>query len=200
MKTEKTSPVLIAIIAALALGVGITGTMLWMENRAAPVAAPVAAPPVTSAPPVASGAVKEGELTQGGSQEPPATLTSGLSSAEAALALGNWYYDHQGWERAIQNYQNAIKSGIDNPNVRTDLGNALRFNDQPQKALEQYQIAQKQDPTHEQSLFNQGALYAVSLHNPRKGVEAWQAYLKRFPTGSSANQAKKFIAQYAKAK
>lgn len=186
------------IIAALALGVGITGTMLWMENRPAPSAVPTATASPTSAPLVAvPGVVKEGGLTQGGSHEPPAELTSGMSPPEAALSLGNWYYDHEKWKRAIENYQVAIKSGIDNPNVRTDLGNALRFSDQPQEALKQYKIAQKKDPTHEQSLFNQGALYAVSLGQPRKGVEAWQAYLERFPDGSSAAQARKFIARYA---
>ncbi len=203
MKTQKTNPILMALIVVCALGAGILGTMLWMENRPAPavtsVFAPAPASPEAALPPL-SGVTSTNDATQGGSQEPPATLTSGMSPPEAALSLGNWYYDHEKWERAVQNYQVAIKSGVDNPNIRTDLGNALRFDDQPQKALEQYQIAQKKDPTHEQSLFNQGALYAVSLHNPRKGVEAWQAYLKRFPTGGSANQAKKFIAQYAKAK
>lgn len=208
------NPFLTALTALCALGAGITGTLLWVENRpAAPVAMTESAAPKPSTPlpvplsgPAFSGTADSGlgapagQVTQGGSQVPPANLTSGMSPPEAALALGNWNYDHEKWDEAIQNYQSAIRDGVDNPNVHTDLGNALRFNDRPQDALKQYQIAQKQDPTHEQSLFNQGALYAVSLKNPRKGVEAWRAYLKRFPSGGSAAKAREFVAQYARVK
>ena len=201
------NPILLAITAACALGAGITGTLLWMENRPSPpvkmsVASSPAPAPLPNVPfpnasqPVASG----GEEAQGGSHEPPAGLTSGMTPPEAALTLGNWNYDHQKWNNAVTNYRSAIQGGVDNANVRTDLGNALRFIDRPQDALKQYQLAQKQDPMHEQSLFNQGALYAVSLKNPGKGVEAWRAYLKRFPNGETAAKAREFIAQYERAK
>lgn len=192
-----------AMIALCALGAGITGTLLWMENRPAPpekvavTTAPNPAPisnlPLFNGPaPVTSG----NPGNQSGAQEPPAELTSGMSSPEAALTLGNWYYDHEKWDEAARNYRTAIQGGVDNPDIRTDLGNALRFSDHPRDALQQYQLAQKQDPTHEQSLFNQGALYAVSLKNPRKGIEAWQAYLKRFPDGTSAKQARELLAKF----
>lgn len=176
MKTKQ--GVLIAIIAALSLGLGVTGTLLWLENRARqPVAV---APPSQTSAPVA-----------------PLPSVAGLSPAQAALTLGNYYYDVAQWPQAMAQYRVAIEKGLDNPNVRTDLGNALRFSDQPQKALEQYQIAQKQDPRHEQSLFNQGGLWAQSLGDRAKAVAAWKAYLKRFPNGQSAAQAKQFIVQFS---
>lgn len=202
------NPILMALSVVCALGAGITGTLLWTENRPDPPAQTSASPPTApSTPPgmplpnPASGTTASGttggEETRGGSQMPPAGLTSGMSPSEAALALGNWNYDHEQWDEAIQNYTTAVQDGVDNPNIRTDLGNALRFSDRPQEALKQYQIAQKQDPTHEPSLFNQGALYAVSLKNPRKGVDAWRAYLKRFPNGSTAAKAREFVTQFA---
>lgn len=180
----KNNAIVLALVASLALGLGVTGTMLWMEKRAPkPVAAPAfsaAAAPATSV-------------------APPSTV--GLSPAEAALALGNYHYDlaqsdRSQWPLAIAQYRVALAKGLDNPNVRTDLGNALRFSDQPQEALKQYEIAQKQDPRHEQSLFNQGGLWAQSLGNPAKGIVAWKAYLKRFPNGQSVPQARQFIAQF----
>lgn len=171
----KNNGVLVAIIAALALGIGVTGTLLWVEKRAPqPVAAPVASAPNQIAPP----------------------STVGMSAGDAALTLGNYHYDMARWPQAMAQYRVAISKGLDNANVRTDLGNALRFAGEPQKALEQYQIAQKQDPRHEQSLFNQGGLWAQSLGNRQKGVAAWRAYLKRFPQGESAAQARQFIAQF----
>ncbi len=187
-----------AIVAALALGAGVMGTLAWMENRApakvasAPIA-PAGAPSVPSgAVPVAGMDVPVG--TPSVPTTPPSTV--GMTPAEAALTLGNWNYDSHQWPQAIAQYRVAITQGLDNPNVRTDLGNALRFNNQPEKALEQYKIAQKQDPQHEQSLFNQGGLWAITLKNPKKGVAAWNAYLKRFPKGHSANEARQFIAQF----
>ncbi|PQV64761.1 hypothetical protein B1R32_10328 [Abditibacterium utsteinense] len=182
-----------AIVAALALGAGVTGTMLWMENRApVPVAsAPVAAPAASEnlgAAPVAGNAPSNVPAM------PPSV--AGMTPGEAALTLGNWHYDSAQWPQAVAQYRVAITKGLDNPNVRTDLGNALRFDNQPEKALEQYKIAQKQDPQHEQSLFNQGGLWAITLKNPKNGIEAWNAYLKRFPKGATADQARKFIAQF----
>ena len=193
-----------AIVAALALGVGVTGTMLWVQSRpASPVAASSAAPGVARIPGIANipgaipGVGDAPAASNSHEHPPPAELTAGMTKPQAALTLGNWHYDHEKWDLALENYRRAIAGGLDNPDVRTDMGNALRFAGQPQKALEQYQIAQKQNPAHEQSLFNQGALYAVSLSNPKKGIAAWRAYLKRFPGGQSASQARQLIAQFA---
>jgi uncharacterized protein HemY len=69
-------------------------------------------------------------------------MTAGMTPAQAALTLGNWHYDHKAWPRAIENYRRAMVQGLDNPDVRTDLGSALRFSGEPQKVLEQYRIAQ----------------------------------------------------------
>src|SRR4051812_13286412 len=73
--------------------------------------------------------------------EPPDT--SQLPPADAARALADWNYDRQNWTHAIEHYQEAIAKGADNPDVRTDLGNCFRFLGQYEKALEQYEIAQR---------------------------------------------------------
>jgi len=128
-----------------------------------------------------------------GESEPP--LDTNLSSAQAAVASGNSYYDRKNWPRAIEAYEKAIALGTDNSDVRTDLGNAYRFSDQPQKALEQYEIAQKQDPQHENSLFNQGGLYAFSLNQPEKALEIWREYLARFPQSPNAPKTRELISE-----
>ena len=123
-------------------------------------------------------------------------MPAGLPTDGDWVARGNFFYDKSQWPQAIEAYRKAIAAGIDNPDVRTDLGNAFRFAEQPQKALEQYQIAQKQNPNHENSLFNQGGLYAFSMKNSKKAVTAWKAYLKRFPNGRNAAAARNFITQH----
>lgn len=114
------------------------------------------------------------------------------------VTLGNAYYDQQNWAAAIEQYERAISGGTDTPDVRTDLGNAYRFAGNPHKALEQYQIAQRRNPNHEQSLFNQGALYAQSLGDPITGAAKWREFVSRFPTSTRAAEARKLLTEFEK--
>ena len=125
--------------------------------------------------------------------EPPDV--SQLAPAEAAKILGDWNYDRHNWPHAIDHYQQAIAEGADNPDVRTDLGNCFRFIGQPQKALEQYQIAQTENPMHENSLFNQAALYAEVLHDDQRALATAREFLKRFPQGDRASAARQLISK-----
>jgi len=129
----------------------------------------------------------------GNSEQTPPDLSQ-LAPAEAALALGNWNYDHKAWQKAVEAYQRAISLGLDNADVRTDLGNALRFSGEPKKALEQYQTARRQNPQHENSLCNMAALYSQVLNDPGNAVTAWREYLRLFPDGEKASVARQFVA------
>ncbi len=113
--------------------------------------------------------------------------------ADAERILGNWNYDRHNWPHAIEHYQEAIADGADNPDVRTDLGNCFRFIGEPGKALEQYQIAQSEDPTHENSLFNQAGLYAEVLHDDQRALATAREFLKRFPQSDRAAAARQLI-------
>ena len=204
------------VLAVCAAGAGVTGTLLYTQNRApktvvaqpatgvqsnqpspledlppmvqnAPKSQP--APPSQVAQPVLPQTPPDLEAT------PPAQALVGLTQPQAALVSGNWFFDHQNWPRAIAAYQVAIKGGIDNPNVRTDLGSSYRFMKQPKQALQQYELAQKQDPKHETSLFNQGAVYAFSMGQTAKGVAIWKETLQKFPNGINAAAARQLIKQ-----
>lgn len=114
-------------------------------------------------------------------------------TAQAARDQGNSYEDHGQWPQAVAAYQQAIAGGIDNPDIRTDLGVAYFKSSQPQKALEQYVLAQHQNPQHENSLFNEASAYAV-LGDSKRAISIWQQYLQRFPQGQHVADAKNFIA------
>jgi tetratricopeptide (TPR) repeat protein len=119
---------------------------------------------------------------------------TGLAANEAAVKLANWNYDQGNWSQAIEQYERAIRLGSATADIRTDLGNCYRFTGQPQKALEQYQTAQRLNPMHEQSLFNTAGLYDEVLHDRAKAAETWRAYLARFPNGSGAERGRQFLA------
>jgi tetratricopeptide (TPR) repeat protein len=118
---------------------------------------------------------------------------SQFAPADAAKILGDWNYDRHNWAHAIDHYQQAITAGADNPDVRTDLGNCFRFIGQPEKALEQYQIAQAKNPMHENSLLNQAGLYADLLHDDQRAVATAREFLKRFPQSDRAALARQLI-------
>lgn len=131
----------------------------------------------------------------GATHPPPPQLTAGLPPAQADRALGNFHYDHRDWAKAISYYESAIKQGSDDSDIRTDLGNAYRFSDRPNEALIQYQLAQKMNPEHEFSLFNQASLYSEVLGQPLEGIARWNEYLTRFPQGRNVTAARELIAQ-----
>lgn len=180
-KTTKPSSLLselhvpLLILAAFFLGAG----GMWLIMRSSAPGRP-GTPPVERLPPSPA-------------TEPPDV--SQLPPANAAKILGDWNYDRHNWAHAIEHYQEAIGAGADNPDVHTDLGNCFRFIGEPRKALEQYQIAQTENPMHENSLFNQAGLYAEVLHDDQRALATAREFLKRFPQSDRATTAEQLISK-----
>lgn len=91
---------------------------------------------------------------------------SQLPPAEAARTLADWNYDRQNWAHAVEHYQ---------------------------KALEQYELAQGENPQHENSLFNQAGLYAEVLHDDDRALSVAREFISRFPQSPRAPAAKELI-------
>jgi tetratricopeptide (TPR) repeat protein len=163
----------------LSAAVGAAVMWLVMSQRSSPVTKPAAFVPPSAA--------------QNTSAAPAAPDLSGVSAADAAVVRGNLAYDHQQWAEAIRQYQEAIAKGRDNADVRTDLGNAFRFSGQPEKALEQYTIAQRQDPQHENSLFNQIGLFIEVMHDPIRAIPVCEEFIRRFPSSEKVAKVKQHL-------
>ncbi len=172
------------VIAVCALGAGITGTLLVVQNRTPTANNSTSLQPLPAAPETTVAA--PAPMTS-----PPST--AGMSPGESALALGNWHFDHKEWRPAIAQYKIALASGLDTADVRTDLGSAYRFAGDAKQALAQYELAQKKSSQHENSLFNQGGVYAFDLKQPKRGIAVWRTYLQRFPHGAMVKSARQFI-------
>jgi tetratricopeptide (TPR) repeat protein len=191
-KTRQSPPkaqLSVPLLVLLAFGLGVGATWLVMrgsggvekpaiENFLPPSAGPTSAVPQLGLAPVAG---------------PPDV--SQLAPAEAARTVANWNYDRQDWSHAIEHYQEAIRRGADNPDVRTDLGNCFRFLDQPQKALEQYELAQKENPQHENSLFNQISLFSEVLHDNERAESVAREFIARFPLSPRAESVRQILSQ-----
>ena len=179
-----------AIVLTAAIAAAIAGAAIGRATAPHPVSKPaaavasVAAPSPPAAPSPTPTAV------------PPPNIVLDLPPAKVALNLGNFSYDQQNWPAAIAYYTEAVRRGIDSADVLTDLGNSCRFNGDYKNALVDYQSAQQRDPHHENSLFNQGAVYGL-LGQPDKAVAVWQDYLKRFPNGKHVADARDLISSTA---
>jgi tetratricopeptide (TPR) repeat protein len=104
-----------------------------------------------------------------------------LAPSQGAVTLGNWYFDHHNWAKATEQYQKAIGLGLDNADVRSDLGSALRFDNQPEAAAAEYEAAQRENPEHENSLFNLATLYLQSLNQPDRAIALLEQFKTKFP-------------------
>ena len=165
----------LTVIVSASMGAAITW-MFTSQRSSSP--APSRSVP-TSAPPMADAMPN----------------VSGMPTGQAALVQGNFAYDHQRWPEAIRLYQEAIGSGIDNADVHTDLGNALRFSGQPEEALNQYTIAQRINPQHENSLFNQISLFIETLNQPTRAVPVCEEFMRRFPNSDKVPAVREQLAR-----
>ena len=115
-------------------------------------------------------------------------------SAQSARDQGNAAEDASRWPEAITLYTQAIAGGIDNADIRTDLGVAYFKSNQPQKALEQYALARRMDPHHENSLYNQAVPYAM-LGDTNRAIAILGEYIQEYPQGQHVSDARTLITQ-----
>jgi cytochrome c-type biogenesis protein CcmH/NrfG len=192
--------IVIGLLAGLFVGyqVGSSGA-----SRPAPAAAMPGMPPGMPAgapqgmPPPGIGGAPNPEI-----QQQIATLQSVVArdpkNHEAWVQLGNDYFDSRQPQKAIEAYGRALELKPNDANVLTDQGVMYREIGQFDKAVANFTKASKADPSHVQSLFNLGVVYANDLKQPQKATEAWNKVIQIAPSSPQAQQAKQGIADLKK--
>jgi len=113
----------------------------------------------------------------------------------AWISLGNDYFDTEQSQKAINAYGKALEIEPNNPNVLTDQGVMYRKIGWYDKALVNFEKANKIDSNHLQSLYNAGLVYAVDLKQPEKATKYWNQYLKLDSNSPTAIQIKGMMEQ-----
>ena len=116
----------------------------------------------------------------------------------AWISLGNDYFDTEQAQKSINAYGKALEIEPNNPNILTDQGVMFRKVGWYDKALINFEKANKIDPNHLQSLFNTGIVYAVDLKQPDKAVPYWERYLKMDSNSPTALQIRGIMEQSGK--
>lgn len=115
----------------------------------------------------------------------------------AWISLGNDYFDTEQTEKSIHAYGKALEIEPNNPNILTDQGIMFRRIGWYDKALANFEKANKIDPKHLQSLYNAGLVYAEDLKQPEKAASYWRRYLQLDSSSPTAIQIKTMMAQPA---
>lgn len=137
----------------------------------------------------------------------PADYTQRIAEAEKILAqepknyqvwvqLGNDYFDTEQPQKAVNAYGKALELEPNNqnaPNLLTDQGVMYRKMGLFDKAIANFDKANKLDPKHLQSLYNMGVVYANDLHQKDKAIEAWQRYIAIDPMSPQGQQLKAMV-------
>jgi cytochrome c-type biogenesis protein CcmH/NrfG len=114
---------------------------------------------------------------------------------QAWISLGNDYFDTKQNQAAIDAYANALALDPKNPDVLTDQGVMYRDLGQYDKAIANFLKANQVAPTHMQSLFNAGVVYAYDLKDAKRAEETWLKVIANDKSGRFAAQAGQAIAE-----
>jgi cytochrome c-type biogenesis protein CcmH/NrfG len=154
-----------------------------------PPAAPMQAMPQMPAqmPPQPAG---PGPEVQGRIQMNQSIVARDPKNVAAWVQLGNDYFDTRQPQKAIDAYGRALELKPNDPDVLTDQGVMYRAVGQFDKAIQNFEQANRADPKHTQSLFNLGVVYSNDLKQPKKAIEAWSRVIQIAPQSEQAAQAR----------
>jgi len=179
MKKESVLITVFALVAGL-LG-GILVTLLVKDKVSQPVA--TAIPSGSGSPTDYAQRIAEAEKI----------VAANPKNLSAWISLGNDYFDTEQVQKAIHAYSKALEIEPGNPNLLTDQGIMFRKVGWYDKALANFEKAQKLDPRHLQSLYNMGIVYAADLKKPDKAIAVWTRYLQLDASSATAMQIKSMM-------
>ncbi len=184
---------IIGLVVGFILGVFV-GSQVGSMGSHGPTAKPSAMPAM---PPPAQGAPQ----APGADADAMARITMNQAivardpkNVQAWIQLGNDYFDTHQAQKSIEAYGRALELRPNDPNVLTDPGVMYRALGQFDKAIENFQKANRADPSHIQSLYNMGVVYANDLKQAKKAIEAWNRVIQIAPQSEQAASARTGIA------
>jgi tetratricopeptide (TPR) repeat protein len=170
-------------VAGICFGV-ILGWVIGAQQSASPgaPAATVAASPAPAAP-----ALDEARV-----QALMTIVNSDPNNAEAAVQLGNTYFDAEQYTDAITWYTRSLEIDPKNPDASTDLGVSYYYTNQTDLALAQFEQSLAIDPVHTKTLLNKGIVLAFGRQDLDGAAAAWKqvvALAPESPEGQAASRA-----------
>lgn len=111
------------------------------------------------------------------------------------VALGNDYFDTRQFQKSIDAYGEALKLNPNSPDVLTDQGVMYEQLADFDRALANFEQAQRVAPTHVQSAYNIGVIWSKHKNDPAKAAVAWKKVIQLAPNSPQAAEARQGLAQ-----
>jgi cytochrome c-type biogenesis protein CcmH/NrfG len=124
-------------------------------------------------------------------------LNKDSNDIEAAISLGNIFYDNGDAGQSILYYQRALAINPDMPGVRTDLGTMYWRNDDISLAEQAFREAIARDPGFGHAYVNLGLLLHRAKDNIEEARAIWQQLLKVNPDHEVATKARELLQETA---
>jgi tetratricopeptide (TPR) repeat protein len=191
------------VLAIICLVVGVAIGYL-LRGSASPVATTTATQATASAPAGMGGTQQQPTPEQmkhmADKQAEPllAQLKDKPNDPQLLYNIGNIYYDTQSYPEAIQYYERSLAQNPKATDVRTDMGTAYFYSGDPDKALAEFEVVLKENPTHANALFNQGMVRWKGKMDVTGAVASWKKLLATNPNYERRAEVETFIAQAEK--
>ena len=143
-------------------------------------------------------------------QQLETALKNDPKNLNALIQLGNLYYDwgqnevdtkgetaqpEGKWVKAIEYYGQALKITPANADVRTDMGTALFYLGDSDKALAEFEKSLSYRPNHPNTLFNTGIVKWQGKNDAKGAIASWEKLLRENPNFQDAQKVRDLIAQ-----
>ena len=112
---------------------------------------------------------------------------------EAAVNLGNYYYDNNDAAQSIVYYTIALQINPDQPSVQTDLGTMYWRNGNVSHAEKMFRAVIAKHPNFSTAYLNLGLLLVRAKDQPQEGRALWQKIVDDFSQDPSAQRAKALL-------
>jgi tetratricopeptide (TPR) repeat protein len=124
-------------------------------------------------------------------------LNKDSNDIDAAISLGNLYYDNGDAGQSIIYYQRALAINPDLSGVRTDLGTMYWRNDDISLAEQAFRDAISRDPSFGHAYVNLGLLLHRAKNNVNEARTVWQQLLTIHPEHDVAAKARELLQETA---
>jgi len=125
-------------------------------------------------------------------------LKSDPNNAELLASIGNYYYDAQQFQIAVDYYGRALKIKPSDAAVRTDMGTAYWYMGNADTAIAEFNKALSYEPNKPNTLFNLGLVKWQGKMDVKGAIADWQKLLATNPNYEGKDKVEQMIAEAKK--